>query len=440
LLAKKITISATVLKRVLGLSLVLSLQAVALVTVDPGQPANFLTGYGKAEAVTTLDVRNYGAKGNGVTNDTAAIQNAINALPTTGGIVVIPSGTYMVDAVKSLNLKNNTTIQMTPTTILKVIPNSADWSAALTIKNVASTKIYSGVLVGDRYTHLGTSGEHGMGVGIFGGNGVIVQGTTANNMWGDGFYIGTGSNATVSRNVQLIDVKADNNRRQGISLISGNGVSIIRPRLTNTNGKAPSAGLDIEPSKITDTLQNISIVDPYTAGNAAAGISINLAKLTGSTVPVSIRITNHVDDGSQRGFSAAGLSMVPGSLVIDNPIWKNNKLNGFLVTNHDYRTYSITVNNPQVINANTEGSTTNLATGSAFSIYNYTSGVLLGGVTINNAKITDLRSTPRTVHGFYVVDTLGKAINKVSLVAPVINGKILRTMLKTSDIVNVKIK
>ena len=430
--------SSNHMKRLFGVSLVLGLQMFALGTVDLGLSGNPLTSYGKAEAATVLDVRNYGAKGNGIANDTAAIQSAINALPSTGGTVVISPGTYMVDAVKSINLRSNTTLQMTPTTILKVIPNASDWSAAVTVKNISAANVNSGVLIGDRYAHKATTGEHGMGVSILGGNGVVVQGTAANDMWGDGFYIGTGT--TVSKNVQLIDVTANNNRRQGISLISGSNVSILRAKLTNTNGGSPAAGLDIEPNKTTDILQNINITDLYTAGNAAAGLSVNLVKLTGSTTPISIKITNHVDDGSQRGFSSLAPSTVPGSIVIDNPIWKNNKLNGFQVTNHDSRYYKITVNNPQVINANTTGSTGNLATGSAFSIYNYTSGVSMGGVSINNAKITDTRTTSRTPYGFYVADTLKNPIKNVSIVAPVVNGKLLRGMLNTSDPTNVKIQ
>lgn len=424
----------------MGISLVLSLQVLAIGTVDLGQPAKSLTGYGKAEAAISLDVRNYGAKGNGITNDTAAIQKAINALPTTGGTVVIPPGTYMVDAVKSINLRSNTTLQMTPTSILKVIPNASDWSAVLKLYANTNAKVYSGTLLGDRSAHLGTSGEHGMGVSIRGGNGILVQGTAANNMWGDGFYVASDNNGNIPRNVQLIDVTANNNRRQGISLIAGNNISIIRPRLTNTNGTEPAAGLDIEPNQITDTLQKISIVDPYTAGNQGAGIQIYLTKLTGSTVPVDIKITNHVDDGSSRGFRSTATSMAHGSVVIDNPIWKNSKLNAFSVSNHDYRSYSITVNNPTVINANTSGPTTSSTTGAAFSIYNYKAGVLLGGVHINNAKITDTRSVSRTVGGFYVSDSLKQAIKQVSIVAPVINGKLLRPVLSTSDTTNVKIQ
>ena len=427
------------MSKVIGISLIFSLQAFAAGTADLGQPAQFLTGLAKVEAATTLDVRTYGAKGNGSTNDTAAIQAAINALPTTGGTVVIPPGTYLVDAVKSIKLRSNTTLQMTPTTVLKVVSNSADWSAVLKMTTISSANIYSGVLMGDRNTHLSSSGEHGMGVSLLGVNGVVVQGTASNNMWGDGYYIGSDSNGRVSSNVQLIDVTADNNRRQGITMSAGNTISIIRPRLTNSNGISYSSGMIIEPNRITDTIQNVSIVDAYTANNQSAGIGINLQRLNGSTVPVSIKISNHVDSGSQRGFSVAGAGIVPGSLVIDNPIWKNNKLNGFVATNHDYRSYDVTLNNAQVINANSTGSTTNSATGSAFSIFNYADGVLMGNVHLNKAVVTDTRSTSRTVNAFYVSDTKGNTIKNTSIISPVINGKVLK-VLKTSDTTNVTIQ
>lgn len=43
-----------------------------------------------------VNVQNYGAVGDGVHDDTAAIQAAINALPANGGTVFLPAGTYNV--------------------------------------------------------------------------------------------------------------------------------------------------------------------------------------------------------------------------------------------------------------------------------------------------------------------------------------------------------
>ena len=47
-----------------------------------------------------VNVRDKGAKGDGRTDDTEAIQAAIDEVGGTGGTVLVPGGTYMVDAVK----------------------------------------------------------------------------------------------------------------------------------------------------------------------------------------------------------------------------------------------------------------------------------------------------------------------------------------------------
>jgi hypothetical protein len=45
-----------------------------------------------------LNVKDYGAVGDGVTNDQAAFQLAVNAMASTGGQVIIPSGTYKINS------------------------------------------------------------------------------------------------------------------------------------------------------------------------------------------------------------------------------------------------------------------------------------------------------------------------------------------------------
>ncbi len=412
-----------VMRRVFGISLALGLHMMA--SAMPGlEPVNpFLAGLSKAEAVTTVDVRTFGAKGNGATNDTAAIQKAINSLPSTGGVVVIPPGTYGIDAVTSLKLKSNVTLQMTPTTVLGVIPNAAAHYEVLSVGGVSNVNINSGVLYGDRLTHKATTGEHGFGVAILGSSNVTVTGTASNNMWGDGFYIGNGptfgsSLKTRSTNVKLIDVSADNNRRQGISLTSGKDISIIRAKLTNTNGAAPSAGIDVEPNGKTDILQNISIVDTYTANNQGAGIALSLGAILGTTTPVTITVTNHTDDGSYQGMNiSGGQGIIPGTIRVDNPTWMNSKSNALAVVGVDYRGFSTTINNAKVVNANTK------AKGAAIAIYNYSTAVQLGNVAVNYASITDNRTTKMTTAAFYAGTTVSsKPMQNVTIVKPILNG------------------
>lgn len=43
-----------------------------------------------------INIKDYGAKGDGVTDDTAAIQAAINSLPNQGGIILFPIGEYII--------------------------------------------------------------------------------------------------------------------------------------------------------------------------------------------------------------------------------------------------------------------------------------------------------------------------------------------------------
>ncbi len=55
-----------------------------------------------------INVKEFGAKGDGTTNDTTSIQAALNAVPASGGMVFFPPGNYLVTA--SLKPKVNTTL------------------------------------------------------------------------------------------------------------------------------------------------------------------------------------------------------------------------------------------------------------------------------------------------------------------------------------------
>jgi hypothetical protein len=69
------------------------------------------------------------------------------------------------------------------------------------------------------------------------------------NWWGDGFHCSARDITVASsraKNVTLINCSADNNRRNGLSLVGVDGCRIYGGDFSNTVGVAPSAGMDLE--------------------------------------------------------------------------------------------------------------------------------------------------------------------------------------------------
>jgi hypothetical protein len=251
----------------------------------------------------------------------------------------------------------------------------------------------------------------------------VIEGVAANNSGGDGFYIGAGSVRKVSENIKLINVSADNNRREGISLTTGKNIDIVSAILTNSNGEGPQAGIDVEANNVENRLEGIRISNPKTAGNRGPGIIIGPGALVGSDRIIDIVVTNHIDDGSQYGFLVAHVTgALPGSVTIENPTWKNSRLCGFVSRNWSYQACAVMLLNPTVINCNVNASTSPTA-GASFYIHREASDTgdnFIGNIHIFNPKIVDTREPKLTRSGFSFKDwaTPNRIVN-CSIIDPI---------------------
>lgn len=219
-----------------------------------------------------VSVKDKGAKGDGATDDTAAIQAAIDAVAGTGGTVLLPKGIYMVDGAgkkERLALGSKMTLKLAEGAVLKVIATDSRKYSALTISGVSNVTVAGGTLMGERTEHVGTSGAGGMGIRISdSAQHIAISGVTAKAMWGDGFYVEGASD------VKFCAITADNNRRQGLSIIEADGVIVTDSVFKNTNGTRPSAGIDLEPDKPEQEITNVQIQNSKFIDNAGPGIEI----------------------------------------------------------------------------------------------------------------------------------------------------------------------
>jgi polygalacturonase len=210
-----------------------------------------------------------GRKGDGETDDTAAIQAAIDEVGGTGGTVLVPKGTYMVDAVgkNRLTLKSEMTLKLSNNATLKAIPN--DSKKFLSLSGVSNVAVTGCTLEGERDQHKGEKGEWGMGIHIDeDASHIVINGVTARNMWGDGFYVQGASD------VKFCSVIADGNRRQGMSIIAANGLLVLNSTFKNTQGTRPSAGIDFEPDDADQKVTDVRIERSQFLDNAGPAFSL----------------------------------------------------------------------------------------------------------------------------------------------------------------------
>ncbi len=279
-----------------------------------------------------VNVRDKGATPNDSSNDTTAIQAAIDQAASTGGTAYVPDGTYMIDTFKRVMMKSGVTLKMSSGAVLKAIGSNRSIYDVIRVEYVSNVNIIGGTVQGDRYSHSGTGGEHGHGIEVWGGKNVVIEGLTTKDAWGDGVYVGAGA-----ANVTLCSVIADNNRRQGLTLTSVDGVLVKNSVFKNSNGTIPYAGIDIEPN-VSEFVRNVRILNSQMSYNKGPGLqfgfSSSQAAATSGIANVTVdgnTIANNGVPGSNYYASGVVVHAQKGGIVFSNNIVKNSAQDGIIL-------------------------------------------------------------------------------------------------------------
>ena len=219
----------------------------------------------------------FGARAYDAGDDTRAFQAAVDAAAATGQGVRVPAGTYWIDATANptpagtafggVQLPSRTHLRLEAGAVLQAIPNASAQYAVLRIIDADDVLIEgSGTIRGERHAHLDTQGEWGIGILVWGGWRVRIEGVHVEDCWGDGVLIMRSENR-YAEDVVVTGIRAYGNRRQGISVVSARRVLISNVDIRRTQGTPPSAGIDLEPDSADFPNEDITIRGGYFSGN-----------------------------------------------------------------------------------------------------------------------------------------------------------------------------
>ena len=247
-------------------SAAVTVASTAYTVINPGNVYNVKTGFG--------------ATGNGSTDDTATIQNAINAASSAGGgLVEVPAGTYMINLAYQMGevgllMKSNVTLQLDGGSVIKAKSGAPGTSYMIMFSGGSNMNIVGpGTLDGNKASiglHEGVEN-----IGFWGASNVVLTGFTSQNAPGDGIYIngypsGAGVGSPVS-NVLIYNVTCTTNGRNGMSPDGCDGLIVRDSTFSNQTSANPGNGIDCEP--INDQApNNFNIFNCLFTGNAGGGI------------------------------------------------------------------------------------------------------------------------------------------------------------------------
>ncbi|WP_310490069.1 hypothetical protein [Chamaesiphon sp. VAR_69_metabat_338] len=268
--------------------------------------------------MTTVYADTYGFNSD---DATTALQSAIND-STADKIIVRNMGNPWLIS-ETIFLNSNKEIDFEPGVVVRAksgtfLTNTKPLFRALSLDNVKLVGQGEGAdratlsMNKDEYTDNSSSGnQYGHIIDINGTNNYVVSGLTITGAGGDGINInGADYNdplyadkRTYSENGLIENVTLDNNRRQGMSVISAKGLVVQNSRFINTSGVEPSSGIDFEPDYNYQTLQNIQLSNVYVNVNNGDGISFAFTQLDNSSPSVSIDINGATVDRNNSGIN-----------------------------------------------------------------------------------------------------------------------------------------
>ena len=242
-------------------------------------------------------------------------------------------------------------------------------------------------------------GEWRHGINIISSENVTIAGLTIRDTGGDAIYIGDKDNRTPCKNIHITNVICDNNHRQGISVISVEGLLIEKTIMKNTRGTAPAAGLDFEPNIASESLVDCVVRDCIVENNEGCGYTFYFDHMDHTSKPISIRFENCIaineksygvslttsnGRGGKEKEDVREKMGVQGRIEFINCRFENTGRHGIYIISKGYDGIDLVFQNHQLINCGKQEGTYPIEIATRPE-----DASLIGNITFDNIKITD---------------------------------------------------
>ena len=404
----------------------------------------------------TLSVKDFGAVGDGSTDDTTALQNALNA--GASGCVYFPQGTYKITA--GLTVSANTTLRAYPR---KAIINVQPFSTAPILGDTGSLNYNNGFVInGDdvifdglwikgsneaKYRNepgltavVGATGiqwrtdEYAAAIKAIKKNNIVVQNCII-EQFGNGIFFNGGNNYKIIDNFFFggRQIGAPNKiaNTHSIWMSGSNGTQlnkgfrgiISRNHCLSNTDSGIAVGIE---GGDADVIISENICEPFQlngiAGTTCFAPTPGITLINGTVNPTDPILTDPACNKSRYPIIVSYSGDWPSRIIVSNNIVRNGGANGIYANSGA----GLTAPGSEVV------ITGNIVTSCGFDLLQPTSASLKGGIWINS-------NGGKTVTGNLITDCAGYGINIIgpdddignTFSSPVISGNsILRTVLE----------
>jgi hypothetical protein len=310
--------------------------AVAGLLALPVSPVPAFGETGGTSASAVFNVRDFGATGDGVTDDAQAIRDTVAAAKAAGGgTVYLPAGTYILGSrqaqsggyglVQLVGVSNVDVVGDGPTSVVKL--RAKDWTTtpeahAFWCKTCAGVAFRDLTIDGSR-SDPGFLGQERMsGVYAFQSTSITVERVRFEHVWGDGVQlVGTGPGdpaappvpVVLTEDVTVRDSDFFDNGRSGIGV---QGSTKQMQFLDNHFEGTSDQDIDFEPTGHRLGPENV-LIQGNTIVHSTSAYSVTLGGHTSAVPARDIRfVDNTINTGSIQLFNVAD-SIVEGNTIIN---------------------------------------------------------------------------------------------------------------------------